>query len=456
MTWDIKVGDCVELMKQLPDNSIDAIVTDPPYGIGFQGRAWDALPPGLDWAQQCYRVLKPGGHVVAFGGSRTIHRLTTALEDAEFAIRDVINWVYYCGFPKNHNISAAIDRQKHNRDQVLKVTAWIKSARDNAGIKNQDIDEAFGFKSMAGHWTTQATQPTVPTLEQVPKLLDVLKLTLQEVPDEIRDLLWTINGNKGQPGPNWAKREVIGHHERPNAAQVAWGDGKGQIAKAITTSATDAARNWEGFGTALKPAYEPAVLARKPVEGSIASNVLKYGTGALNIDRCRYKYGDRAWPQPDADKAPQATQLSFAEIAETNAEPHEDLSRWPANLYHCPKPTRAEKERGCEHLSEDRVYVEADNNPYLGSQGQRVKNNHPTVKPIGVMSWLCKLVGGKEGSLILDPFTGSGTTGIAAVNAGFDFLGFELNENYAQIASARIVGSAPLFNRRGTVVKTND
>ena len=460
MTWKIQTGDCVSLMSQMEENSVDAIVTDPPYGIGFQGRDWDALPPGRDWADQCYRILKPGGHIVAFGGSRTIHRLTCALEDSGMQIRDMIHWIYYCGFPKNHNISAAMDRQKHNRDQVLTVTRWIKHARDEAGITNSDIDDAFGFVGMSGHWTTQASQPTVPTLDQVPTLLNVLKVKIDDVPDDVRNLLWTINGNKGKPGPNWSKREIIGQHEKQNAAQVCWGGtDANKPGKLITASATENAKAWEGFGTALKPAHEPAVLARKPPEGSIASNVLKYGTGALHIDRCRYKPGDRAWPQSGGMTQQTAVQTSFdIEGFTPDAEqPQEDHARWPANIYHCPKPTRAEKERGCEQLQgktptemTGRKEGSAGMNARAGAGATtaNVKNHHPTVKPIGVMSWMCKLIGGKEGSLILDPFLGSGTTGVAAVNAGFDFVGFELNEEYAQIAKARIVGSSPLFNSR--------
>ena len=203
---DLRHGDCREIIATLDDNSIDAIVTDPPYELGFMGKKWDNTGIAYDvqlWTQ-CLRVLKPGGHLLAFGGTRTYHRMASAIEDAGFEIRDSIHWLYGSGFPKSHDVSKGIDKKRHDRAQVYKVTAWIRAARDGAGVTNRQIDDAFGFAGMSGHWTSTKSQPAVPTLDQVPTLLNVLGMAVDDVPDDIRRLLWDLNGKKGQPGENWA------------------------------------------------------------------------------------------------------------------------------------------------------------------------------------------------------------------------------------------------------------
>ena len=339
MTWAVETGDCVELMRGLDENSVDAIVTDPPYGLGFMGKRnpWDALPPGGPWAEQCLRVLKPGGHMVAFGGTRTIHRLTCAIEDAGMEIRDQVCWQYYSGFPKSMRVEV----------------------------------DGFG-----------------------------------------------------------------------------------------------------GYGTALKPAYEPAILARKALDGTVAQNVEAWGTGAINVDACRYKPGDPAWPGPQEDYGRSAARADGQRVPSCHetmtgflAGVHDEaayahaLGRCPANVYACPKPSRRERDLGCYHLAGMSGHDACDRkkgsaglkSPRAGGgrRADHVKNYHPTVKPVALMAWLCRLVGGRRGSLILDPFCGSGTTGIAALAGGYEFLGYELDPGYAEIAASRIVGAAPLLNMRG-------
>ena len=365
MSWRIYVGDCISVMESMGGASIDAIVSDPPYGIGFKGAAWDALPPGDAWAEQVYRVLKPGGHCIAFGGSRTVHRITTALEDAKMEIRDVINWLYYTGFPKNHSISLAIDKAE--------------------GV----VREIIGTKK-----------------------------TGIAVPGEERH---TIGGSKSIEVP-------------------------------VTAPASYLAKRWDGYGTALKPAYEPAVMARKPFVGSVMANVLTYGTGAINIKACRYRHDDPAWPGPSRSTVEigKSEQLWGEDGAGPSSQ--DELGKWPSNIYQCAKPTRAEKERGCGHLGgRTSDHLSAGREDGKGAscffnRGDDIKNFHPTVKPIRLMHWLCKLVGGMPGSTILDPFCGSGTTGVAAVGAGFDFIGIELDPSFAEIAANRIAGSAPLLS----------
>ena len=456
------VNDCLEAMRGMEENSIDAIVTDPPYGIGFMNSQWDAAVPGEDWARECLRVLKPGGHLIAFAATRTIHRLTVAVEDAGFEIRDQIAHIQFQGFPKSLDCSKSIDRQRYGRDQVLTVTRWIAESRDRAGVTNKQIDEAFGFDGMAGHWTSQQSQPAVPTIEQIPRLLEVLKI--EEPPAEIGRLIWDLNGPKGQPGEAWFRREVMGEREKRESWGQAFVGGRDyeQTQISITAPATPDAQRFAGYGTALKPAFEPAVLARKPLSGTVAANCLEWGTGGLNIDGCRYAYGDPAWPGPgDAvtgyPAGPGGNTFTVGGVPDgTRSKPWSapELGRWPANIYACPKPSRSEREQGCEELPGKRR--EDVTGRKAGSAGQNharsgmtrtgdTGNYHPTVKPIQLMRWLVRLVSppALDGlpPVVLDPFLGSGTTGIAAMAEGVRFIGIERNPEYMDIAQARIVDS---------------
>ena len=398
--WDIQQGDCMDLLRALPDNCIDAIVTDPPYGLspdgkartwddiedgkargGFMGKGWDAAVPGVTWARECLRVCKPGSWIVAFGGQRTIHRLICGLEDAGWEIRDLGAHQQWQGFPKSLSVGKAID------------------AHHGAG------------------------------------------------------------------------REVVGPNpnSRPNSAGKVRPVWSVRVDAPITAPATDDARKWEGYGTALKPCLEPWTLARKPLDGTVAENVLKWGTGALNIDGCRYGYGDPAWPGPQKDPGNVTGRgwggaQGFGRDDGNEADQPFDSSkgRWPANVYATPKASRGEREAGCGHLKGRAGFEAVErtegsaglDNPRAGAgrTAGEVRNHHPTVKPAALMAWLCRLVGGQPGSLILDPFAGSGTTGIAALREGFRFLGFELDPEYIEIAEARITGDAPLFNKRGPVL----
>tara|TARA_Y100001963_G_scaffold153163_1_gene239407 strand:+ start:89 stop:1267 length:1179 start_codon:yes stop_codon:yes gene_type:complete len=363
-------GDCLDVLAAMEPESVDAIVCDPPYGLGFMGKRWDALPPGEDWARLCLRVLKPGGHLVAFGGTRTVHRLATAIEDGGFEIRDMVSWLYWSGFPKSKNVALSIDKgEGHpNRGRAIPTASTYQAS---------DTEQAH-------------------------------KLTSNPV------------------GPYEPRSE--------------------------------AAKKWNGYGTALKPAQEPAVLARKPLSGTVAATVMEHGTGALNIDGCRFAYGDESWPGPSdvlesrEVMATEARGVSFSGSVDGSLRQawtyDGSKGRWPANIYAHPKASRSEREAGCERLpgrtgaeATDRTEGSAGmDNPRAGAgrTAERVKNHHPTVKPIGVMRWLCKLTGGQPGSVILDPFMGSGTTGCAAVLEGFDFIGIEREPEYMQICEARI------------------
>jgi DNA modification methylase len=372
--YRILEGDCIQKMKELESCSIDAIVTDPPYGIGFMNKKWDCAVPGLEWARECLRVLKPGGHIIAFSSSRTVHRLGVAIEDAGFEIRDTIHWCYFSGFPKSHDISKAIDKE--------------------AGA--------------------------------------------------VREIVH-LKGKSGK------KRMCM------------QGDYKGEYFE--TKPATQDAKKWEGYGTALKPAIEPAVLARKPLEAglTIAQNVLKYGTGALNIDDCRFDYGDPCWVGPQNDHSMDwdktRNQGYQSQYVGGFHKKQIDLSmykpkkgRWPANLFQCAKPSRAEREAGLEHLKRrtaksNMCLNDGQGERFDGKESPEVANFHPTVKPIKLMRWLCRLIGGKKGATILDTFCGSGTTGCAAILEGFDFVGIEITSEYLPIIKGRLEWAKEEYKR---------
>lgn len=365
--WSIAVGENLETMRGMPDNCVDAVITDPPYGLanfsaelvaevmrtwlttdrayipkgkGFMGKAWDAfVPPPACW-DEVYRVLKPGGHVLAFAAPRTYDLMAMSIRLAGFEVRDQIDYIFGTGFPKSMNLAKGFDKRRHDREAVLEVTAWIRERRDAVGVTNQQIDDAFGFVGMSGHWTTGASQPAVPTLEQVPVLLELLKATESDLPPRIAELLVTLNKRKGQPGEAWETAEVVGEHG-PVPQAVVSNMLMGSRYSEIKAPNSDLAKQWEGFGTALKPSHEPVVLARKPPTGTTLDNVATYGTGALNIDACRL-------PMSAEDEAAinnmggfgQASYLgggeksSFAMVAPKNnidSEAH-PKGRWPANV----------------------------------------------------------------------------------------------------------------------------
>jgi site-specific DNA-methyltransferase (adenine-specific) len=349
------LGDCLNKLKELEDNSIDSIVTDPPYGLSFLGKDWDkvkatretqsqvvkGLGAGMkmttladniefekwvtEWSMECMRVLKPGGYMLAFGGSRMYHRLASGVENAGFEIRDQLMWVYGSGFPKSRDIGKDIEK--------IKV----------GGIKNlKQIGTKQGIKVETG------TQ-----------------------------------------GFSYNKEYVAG---------ISMG-GK-QISGDIPVY--EITNEWGGWGTALKPAHEPIVMARKPLsEKTVGNNVLEWGTGGINIDDSRIETTDTL------DRFP-ANIIFDEEAGKMLDEQYEDVSRF----FYCPKSSKKDRNEG-------------------------IDNNHPTVKPTDLMLYLIRLVTPK-GGVTLDPFMGSGSTGKAAVRGGFDFIGIERDNEYFRIAENRI------------------
>tara|TARA_B100000900_G_scaffold71280_1_gene56608 strand:- start:4302 stop:6026 length:1725 start_codon:yes stop_codon:yes gene_type:complete len=371
-------GDCVGILRSFPDNSIDSIVCDPPYGIGFMDKDWDHSVPTEEWAKECFRVLKHGGHIVAFGATRAIHRMVCALEDEGFEIRDMINWLYFSGFPKSMDISKQIDKMKGVEREVL-------------------------GKRTDGRY----------------------KHSFQET-----------NNQMGKLNPKKSNVDKIG---------------------LITKPATEEAQYWSGWGTALKPACEPAILCRKPIEKglNVSENVLKWGTGAINIDACRFGYGDPCWVGNQEPAMPHGRIRdkrghfeSHKDQGHEMIEPpqYNDLGRWPANIYQCAKPSRSERETGLDEFK-GKTSAQITNrkegsaglkNARAGRTAQgELKNFHPTVKPTKLMAWLCRLLTPK-GGIVLDTFLGSGTTGVSASMEGFKFIGTEMNPEYCDIALQRI------------------
>jgi len=404
-------GDCLDVLRTLDDNSVDSIVTDPPYGLAFMGKRWDYDVPSVEVWAECLRVLKPGGHLLAFAGTRTQHRMCVRIEDAGFEIRDMIAWVYGSGFPKSHNVSCAIDKAN-------------------------------------GHPNRGRAIPTASTY-QASDIEQKNKLTSNPV--------------------------------------------EAYEAK------TAAAKQWQGWGTALKPALEPITVARKPLIGTVANNVMRYGTGALNVDECRV--GSQQRYNPPAGNKAGGNSLNMSAVGMPhNAYGSLATGRWPANLIHdgsdevtglfphttsgggdkasviasdnrsmsgrnyprqrgaitqpdsgsaarffyCAKASKRDRDEGLSLPARQYSHdgrAKPIENAYQRNEST-ARNNHPTVKPTDLMRYLCRLVT-QPGGVVLDPFMGSGSTGKSAVMEGFSFVGIEREPAYLEIAKARIEAVQP-------------
>jgi DNA modification methylase len=462
MSWTIHHGDCREVMATLDAESVDAIVSDPPYGLSFMGKGWDHGVPGVEFWTEALRVAKPGAHLLAFGGTRTYHRLACAIEDAGWEIRDCVMWVYGSGFPKSHDVSKAIDKMDASEEQErrrLRFTTWVRST----GVTSRQIDEATGT-NMGGHYTTAGSQPAIMTREH----LEQCRHLLGDVPEWVEreaDI-------RSVESRNMAERQVYERYET-GIGGVTMNNGAGQWRGEITKSHahTDAARQWSGWGTALKPAWEPIIVARKPLVGTVAENVQTHGTGAINVDGCRVHGGVRPLIESTASLPPKNAlggSLNGSRCAGTTS-----LGRWPANLIHdgsdevvglFPQSKSTGGQASLGAFRNGDVYGKGrdereSRDPGFGDSGSAARffycakaskadrgsdNKHPTVKPTDLMRYLCRLVT-PPGGIVLDPFTGSGSTGKAAILEGFRFVGIEREAEYVEIAKARIaaVSSPP-------------
>jgi len=447
--YQIQNGDCREVMRLMAANTIDSIVTDPPYGLSFMGKGWDHGVPGVDFWTEAIRVAKPGAHLMAFGGTRTFHRLACAIEDAGWEVRDCVMWVYGSGFPKSLDVSKAIDKTDAAQEQMRRryeFTRWVRST----GITAKQINEAT-HTNMGGHYTTEASQPAIMTREH----LEQCRPLIGEVPEWVE----READQRTVESENMKRREVVGTRVGVDTTKQAIAcatsaQGLERSTKRefnITVPATDAARQWQGWGTALKPAWEPVIVARKPLVGTVAANVLEHGTGAINVDGCRV--GTEEIKTCAKSKWSSFTSVGDARGFSGCAE-STHTGRWPANLIHdgseeatapmrdaarffyCAKASAKDRDEGVAGVAGVAGGMSGRRDGSMGSITMR-KNTHPTVKPTALMRYLCKLVT-QPGGLILDPFMGSGSTGKAAMLEGFRFIGIDLDPEYAKIAEARI------------------
>lgn len=452
-------GDCLEVLRKMGDNSIDSVVTDPPYGLskepdieqvlskwlagesyhsdgrGFMNKSWDSFVPNPDVWKEVYRVLKPGGHALVFAGTRTQDLMTVSLRLGGFEIRDVMEWLYFSGFPKSMDVGKAFDRRRtEDLPHIYAVTKFIADGRNKAKKTNQEIDKHFGLNGVAGHWTTLSSQPRVPKIEQWLRLKEFLALS-----DEMDTEVWRLNDRKGEPGDAWDAREKIGevetkdfsHHNGSMMSKEMTEDWSTKtITVDITAPATDIAQQWDGWGTALKPAHEPIIVARKPLSGTVANTVERCGTGAINIDGCRIGGETRESGRFPANCVTVEDNVYYSPYF--NVTPHELCKK-------AGKKDRNSDWKG-EGISRETVITDdgrkkAIDNPFLRGETKRI-NSHPTVKPTELMAWLVRLVTPPCGT-ILDPYVGSGTTLVAARREGFNSIGIEQSREYCEIATVR-------------------
>jgi site-specific DNA-methyltransferase (adenine-specific) len=395
------LGDCIDVLRELPDNSIDSVVTDPPYGLskepdieevltkwmagkdyehrggGFMGKTWDSFVPGPSIWREVYRVLRPGGHALVFAGTRTQDLMTISLRLAGFEIRDVIEWLYFSGFPKSLDVGKAFDKR--------------------AGAEREVIGE------------------------------------------------YRVTGNALTPTSVKGGTYVTG----------APSSGAGYLK--ITAPATPLAKKWDGWGTALKPAHEPIIVARKPLDGAVVDNVERFGTGALNIDGCRIPtednlnggaYAKKGTPRNDgwgmqrggAGKYVQPEGRFPANCV--TVEDDQFYSKYfnitpPELSKKASKKDRNSDWRGEEITLPERILEKEAPLRYAENRTTSARNTHPTVKPTDLMAWLVRLVTPPDG-IVLDPFAGSGSTLVAAKREGFQYIGIEREAEYVEIAKARV------------------
>ena len=359
--WEVQHGDCRDVMRRLPPESVDAIVSDPPYGLSFMGKEWDHGVPGVEFWTEALRVAKPGAHLVAFGGTRTYHRLAVAIEDAGWEVRDCLSWLYGSGFPKSLAVDKAIDKMDAAEEQMarrLRFTSWLRAT----GITRQkvgDILRQSGLISpngtMEGHYfaTSQAGQPAIMTLEH----LDAVRHLIGEVPEWVEREC----AIRSVESKNFAEREVVGQKDS-NLLAVAPGqeNDRSPITLDITAPATDAAKRWHKWGTALKPAWEPIILARKPLTGTVAANVTQYGTGAINVDGCRIGTEERIntgmsslGVMHDDDWKPRQVSSGVSGRWPANVLLDEDAAGMlgePSRFFYTAKVSRREREAGLEGM----------------------------------------------------------------------------------------------------------
>ena len=489
----------------MPDNSVDSVVTDPPYGLSFMGKKWDYDVPSEEIWRECLRVLKPGGHLLAFAGTRTQHRMAVRIEDAGFEIRDMIAWVYSTGFPKSHNFGCKCSRDalpySHEKAIQSKQATECKMhpLRDSNVSPSLDIGEGRGevlqpCLSQSGASIEGREQLSTSKVRGGESSMEGRRDLLAETRELQADQVCPVSGgvsaygsegrlHNGASSDNGADNGAVPIEDRsrascePRPAGQPTGESgvipkqrgaqeRGVEADQVCAKCGKLAE-WQGWGTALKPALEPITVARKPLgEKTVAANVLAHGTGGINVDGCRVGTdGGTRKSSPPSYKT--GTSLAGSVDGSLNGGGCEPINagRWPSNLIHDGSDevvelfpvTTSGKPMNKMHTDPGRNVASgaSEGGEYFhtgygdtgsaarffycakASKKDREGSTHPTMKPTALMRYLCRLVTPPEG-IVLDPFMGSGSTGKAAMLEGFQFIGIERDEEYMRIAKNRI------------------
>jgi len=523
-SFELVNGDSLDVLKTIPDNSVDSVVCDPPYGLSFMGKKWDYDVPSVDIWRECLRVLKPGGHLLAFAGTRTQHRMAVNIEDAGFEIRDLTAWVYGQGFPKSLNINKNLNGKNCNcerergsairehdlrsmstpdlpsasrtsaeRGEILRSEVSQQSTQ-NDGAESEERTAAFEKSSMEGRGNS------------IQEERELQKRSLREVSESLSG-----HGEKGRlrngtPAEDGEDNRPDFDENRSSSPQRPQ-PGEQLRNESGTLSDERDPQNYgiwktcdrcgkpiiDGWGTALKPAFEPITVARKPLIGTVADNVLKYGTGGLNIDGCRietvedtrrnstggdngligsntFKIRERSVEEKEREEGRFPANLihdgseevlaAFPDAAKQAGSPkktkhdkgmfgigtpgriYKESNNSAARFFYCAKTSKAEREAGLRGFAlkeggfkndSGRGFSETDPNKEI-----LLRNNHPTVKPLALMRYLCRLVT-PPGGVVVDPFAGSGSTLCGAMLEGFDAIGIEREADYVEISRARII-----------------
>ena len=516
-------GDCLEKMKELEDNSIDTIITDPPYGLEFMGKNWDRGVPGIPFWEEMLRVSKPGATLLSFGGTRTYHRMACAIEDAGWVIKDCIMYMYGSGFPKSHNIEKALTKKYgYGNMETYEKTTEPKTQYNLRLVSKADLSQTINLKKEQGkvlqsglseqslsikslqfsnkireRQSSLEGRHNIKTSQRELQRCKVCQMSEKVV--ENGEERWVCNGTPfGYGTETWQdtpkNRSCPSYRPQSNKQRHKQSD-------AISDKpSSQEIREWKGWGSALKPAYEPIIVAVKPNDGTYANNALKWGVSGLNIDGGRIgttgarnngnskgtigsnsigKYGKAIKMDYNKGRFPaniildeEAGKMLDEQSGESKGgktynysgdkeyqvkgflpdnKPNSPSNRGDkggaSRFFYCAKASKSERNMGCEGLEEkDGGCLEGNNDMKrdrkIGAEPDKkvepTKNNHPTVKPLALMEYLCILTKTPTGGIVLDPFMGSGTTGIACKKTGRDFIGIEKEEEYIKIAEARI------------------
>jgi DNA modification methylase len=487
-------GDCVAVMQTMPDNSIDAIVTDPPYGLGFMGKGWDHSVPGVEVWIECLRILKPGGYLLAFAGTRTQHRMACAIEDAGFEIRDMIAWVYGSGFSKGFNLKREpicncigegnplpcddeknkhnlrsmrggnLSQAKHNeekRREVLFEVVPEQNAHQN-GEPGAESEPCEGEQSSMERRSIHRTGKRVcddPDAGASTGAAERLRAGAH--PSGGEDAGPSIERQRGsspqEPEPRGQQPgQPAGVFESSGTLDDGTLCGRGQCSRCGKLKA-----EYEGWSTSLKPSLEPITMARKPLIGTVAANVMQYGTGGINVDGCRV--GTEAWSRKaTGNSTPYGSETTW-NTSETPDIDRSAVGRWPANLIHdgsdevlalFPETTSGAMSAGTKRKNTAGwagPMPQITGEETIGDSGsaarffytakadssERRQSKHPTVKPLDLMRYLVRLVC-PAGGIVVDPFMGSGSTIEAARAEHCKAVGIELDAAYCADAVARL------------------